>query len=130
MSQPHDQFRDLYLAGGGIWREPAYVLARVKGEALALSHSRPDSLWVQNQACVVLGYVELYGHYEEQEFPWGHVVEKLCGMRKMIQRGNHLANRMNRGDFRTKIVRSGKRLRLRTAPERRSETVTQCAASP
>jgi hypothetical protein len=68
-----------------------YVLWRIHGEAVALAAMRPDDCWLRTQACIICGYVELFDDYRAQEFPWGHVVEKLVQMRGIIVRAERAA---------------------------------------
>lgn len=92
------RFRERYVRNscdaGALYLCPAYVLERIKGEALALLASRPDSSWLRDQACVVVGYVEAFAFYQAGEFPWGHVTQRLSRMRRIIFRAEHLAKKM------------------------------------
>jgi hypothetical protein len=64
-------------------RIPGYVLARMKGEALALHAALPES-WVSDQTSIVIGYIEAYDFYPEGEFPWGRVAYHLKRIRSRI----------------------------------------------
>lgn len=90
------RFVDRYVANHGadaahLYVIPEYVLGRLKGEAMALSECRPNNHWLRDQATIVIGYVEAYAFFPEDEFPWGHVVEIISKMRRIIVRAEHLA---------------------------------------
>lgn len=93
------RFLDRYLVGRSdfvpLYAIPEYVLGRIKGEALALHASRPNNSWLRDQATIVIGYVEAYGFYRPDEYPWGHVVEILSKMRRIIARAERLAGNIN-----------------------------------
>lgn len=76
--------------------DPAYVLERLRGEAIALHAARPQNRWILDQACIVIGYVEAYHAYGENEFPWDHIVAKLCNIRRIIARAEHLSKRLTK----------------------------------
>jgi hypothetical protein len=89
-----------------------YVLAQIKGEAMALHAARPENSWLADQACVVIGYVEAFQYYREGEFPWGHVAERLGRMRGVIARAEVLARKVNTG----KILKVPKRYAPKPKP--------------
>jgi hypothetical protein len=72
------------LEQGCLLSIPAYQLARIRGEALAILECRPEARWLLNQCCVVVGYVEAFAYYDPGAFPWPYLVEKLRAMRRFV----------------------------------------------
>jgi hypothetical protein len=79
-----------------IRRFPAYVIAALRGEALALLAVRPESSWLRDQATIIVGYTEAFKYYGAGEFPTDYIVEKLKAMRRIIVQAECATRRAGR----------------------------------